>query len=89
MSKSKVGTQYAAAQQSHLLRLTHGGASPFYGAVMAVAYKDIAVGGAGGVTGQNHPFDQGVGVALQNALVVVGAGVALLAVAQDVLDGGV
>ena len=56
---------------------------------MAVAYENIAVGSAGRVAGQYHSFDQGVGVALEDSLVVVGAGVALFAVAQDVLDRGI
>ena len=51
-----------------------------------MADEDVAAAGPGGVTGDDHPLHQSVRVALQDRLVVEGAGVPLFAVAEHILD---
>ena len=55
---------------------------------MPLPDEDETVGGTRRVPRQNHPFDQRVGIALQDALVVESAGVAFLAVAEHVFRRG-
>ena len=52
---------------------------------MAVPDEDDAVGRAGGVAAYRHPLQKRVGIAFEDGLVIVRAGVSLLAVAQNVL----
>ena len=80
------GTQDVLSQQARLLGLAYGGPAALYGAVVAMADEDVAVAGPGGVTSDDHPLHQGVRVALQDRLVVEGAGVPLFAVAEHILD---
>ena len=84
--EGEVGAEDALAQQTGLPRLLDGALGALDGAVVSVPNEDVAEGGAGGVASEDGPFEEGVRVALQDAFVVEGAGVALFAVDQDVLD---
>ena len=85
MSKLNSESRMFLPSRTDLVGLLDGPLGPGYGPVVAVADEHEAVGCVRGVPGEGHALDQRVGVALQDALVVVRARVALLAVAEDVL----
>ena len=72
------------AQDSRVLRGLHGGADALDGQRVFRAYVDVAFVRADGHRGDHHAFDDGVWVALHDRAVHERAGVALVAVADDV-----
>ena len=74
-------------QQAQLLGLLDGDGEPVHGHGVLGADIDVALGRAGGHARDDHALDDLVRVALHAGAVHECAGVALVAVADDVLDG--
>ena len=85
MSKRKAGAQDVLAQQAHLARRLDGQGDVLDGQGVLVAHVDVALAGADGIGADDHPLQHRMGVAFQQAAVHVGAGVALVGVADHVL----
>ena len=75
------------SQQTKLLGLLDGDGEPVHGHGVLGADIDVALGGAGGHARDDHALDDLVRIALHAGAVHECAGVALVAVADDVLDG--
>src|SRR5581483_4100632 len=76
------------AQHALALRLVDGALEPLDGQRVLAADVDVALAGADRVAGDRHPLEHAVRVAVHDAAVHEGARVALVAVADDVLLGG-
>ena len=76
------------AQKARLRGLVDGHLQPLHRQGILGADVDIPLRAAGSRTGDHHALDHAVGVALHNALIHESAGVALVAVAHDVLHIG-
>ena len=74
-------------QQAQLLRLFDGNSEPVHGHGILGADIDVALGRARGNARDDHALDDLVRVALHAGAVHEGAGVALVAVADDVFHG--
>ena len=72
------------AQQAQGAGLGDGGLQVLHGHRVLGADVDVALGGAHGVGGDAHAFQDGVGVALQDRAVHEGAGIALVAITDEV-----
>jgi hypothetical protein len=77
----------ARAQETLSFGLADGHLQPFDGQGIFAAHVDVAFFGPHGVGGQGHAFQNAMGVAFQNAAVHERAGVAFVAVADDVALG--
>ena len=75
------------SQQTKLLGLLDGDGEPVHGHGVLGADIDVALGGTGSHARDAHALDDLVRIALHAGAVHEGAGVALVAVADDVLDG--
>ena len=76
------------AQQTDLCGFFDGGLQPLHRQRIFGADVDIALGGAGGHTGDHHALQNGVGVALHDGAVHKRTGVTLVAVADHILHVG-
>ena len=85
--EAEAAAEDVVAQQAELLGLLDGDGEPVHGHGVLGADIDVALGGAGGHARDDHALDDLVRVALHAGAVHEGAGVALVAVADDVLDG--
>ena len=81
----EAAAQNVVPQQAQLLGLGNGGFQPGHGQGILGPDVDIALVAAGGQARDHHALQHGMGVALHNGAVHEGAGVALVAVADDVL----
>ena len=82
----KAAAQDVIPQQAQLLGLGNGGFQPGHSQGILGPDVDIALVAAGGQARDHHALQHGMGVALHNGAVHEGAGVALVAVADDILD---
>ena len=87
--EGEAGAQDVLAQQPELARLAQGDDQVLDGQRVLVADVDDALGGAGGEGADEHALDDAVRVALEDAAVHVGAGVALVGVADQELAAAV
>ena len=83
MSKVKSGAEDVLAEQSELAGLAQGDHEVLDRQRILVADVDDALGGAGGEGADEHPLDDAVRIAFEQAAVHVGAGVALVGVADE------
>src|ERR1035437_8536139 len=79
--------QHAASQQVLALGLLDGGLQPLYGQPILAAHVDVALLRADGVAGDGHALQHAVRIAFEDAAIHKRAGIALVGVADDVLDG--
>ena len=86
-SKANPLPQDVVAQEAPRARLVDGALHASDAEWILVADIDIAVAGAGGTAGDDHALNQRVGVRFHLHAVDEGAGVALVGVADHVLDG--
>ena len=82
--EAEAGPQDVLAQQAELPRLLDGLAGVHHRQGILVADVHVALARADGVRADHHPLEDRVGIALQQPAVHVGAGVALVGVADDV-----
>jgi hypothetical protein len=81
----KPGSQDVFPQQPKLPGSVYSLADMFDGEWVLVAYVEISLVGAEGISTKSHTLDDTVGIALQDCAVHVSAGIALVAVADNVL----
>ena len=86
--EAEAGVHDIIAQQAQTGGLVNGYLQALHGQGILGPDIDIALGGPGGDTGNHHALDNGVGVTLHDGAVHKGAGVTLIAVADDVLHIG-
>ena len=84
-SKSKPDPEDVLAEEARFPRLLDRERDVLHRQGVLVPDVDVALAGADRVGADDHPLEDAVGVALQEAPVHVGAGVALVGVADDVL----
>ena len=82
----KAGSQDILSQQAVFLGLVDGDVQAVDGQRILGPAVDVTLVGADGLGGDDHPFQNGMGVRLQDAAVHEGAGIAFVGVAQDVFD---
>ncbi len=80
----EVAFQGAAAQKPAPFRRADGALQALGGDGILTAHVEVALVRADGVAGDRHTFQQAMGVGLHHRAVHVGAGVALVAVGDDV-----
>ena len=85
--EAEAAAEDVVAQQAELLGLLDGDGEPVHGHGVLGADIDVALGRARGNARDDHALDDLVRVALHAGAVHEGAGVALVAVADDVLHG--
>ena len=85
--EGEIGTQDVLAQKPKFVSLTDDGARAIDGLVMAMANEDVTPVGVASVARDGDALDDRGGIALEDAAIIEGAGVSLLAVAKDVLVG--
>ena len=83
--EGKVAAQNVLAQEPRLAGLLHRARDVAHRQRVFVADIDVALAGADRVGADDHPFEDQVGISLQEAAVHVGAGIALVRVADDIL----
>ena len=81
----KAGTQDIVAQQTILLRPGDGHLESLDGQGILGAAIDVALPGADGIATDDHPFQQAVGIALDNGAIHKGPWVPFVRVAHDIL----
>lgn len=83
-------SQDVPPKQPHLLGLGDGQGEVLHGErVLGPHVDEPLVHVSDGMGGDDHPFDHGVGIALEHAAVHERAGISLVSVADDVLGGAV
>ena len=82
--EGKTGTQDVLAKQAVLLGLVDGDIQPMHRQRVLGPAVDISLMGPNGLGRDDHPFQDGVGIGLQDAPVHVGPRVPLVCVAQDI-----
>ena len=80
-----IGTENLFAEETVLASLLNGELETVNGERIFRADVDVALVGSDGVTGDDHRFENGVGVAFESGAVHVRAGVALVCVTDHVL----
>ncbi len=83
--EAEAGPEDVVPKQTDGLHVLDGVLDAVHGDRIFGADVEVAFAGAEGIAGDHHPFDDSVGVAFQDRAVHEGAGVALVAVADDVL----
>ena len=86
--KIKAAAEYVFTQQAHFLGLSYGVLQPFNGHGVFRTDVYVAVMRAAGTAGNHHAFKHPVRVAFHNGAIHERAGVAFVAVADDVLYRG-
>jgi hypothetical protein len=84
-SKLKAGAHDVITQQAEFAGLFDGQGDILDSQGILVAHIDVAMGGADGIGTDDHPLQNGVGIALKKAAVHIGTRVAFVGVADDVL----
>ena len=82
----KAGSQDVLSQQAVFLGLVDGDVQAVDGQRILGPAVDVPLVGADGLGGDDHAFQNGVGIGLQDAAVHEGAGIAFVGVAQDIFD---
>jgi hypothetical protein len=82
--EGEIGAQDILAHEAHGLGLLDGYLEPLDGQGIFGADVDIALVGAHGPSGDHHGFENGMGIAFYGGAVHIGAGIALVGIADDV-----
>ena len=81
----EIGAQDLLAQKTHGLGIGHRLLDVSHGNRIFRPHIDIALLGADGIGGDEHPFEDGVGIAFENGPVHEGPRVSFVGIADDVL----